>query len=417
MGYGHQRTAYPLRDLAPGRTVLNADAYQGIPARDRELWQQSRRFYEFVSTLEGVPLIGRSLFGIFDQFQKVANFYPRRDLHHPTLALRNIYRLLVKGWGRDFVRRLGENPLPLVTTFFVPAYMAEYFDYPGPIYCVICDAAISRTWAAPQAAKSRIHYFAPTSQVKERLIEYGVRPEKITVTGFPLPLENIGTIKEDILRRDLAARLQVLDPRKTFHAAFAGLIRDHLGRIATKTDRPPTVMFSIGGAGAQKHILVKALGSLAPRIKKGDIRFTIAAGTQPATHDFVTEVLADLDIGNGVTIVRAPDAARYFSAFNAALRTTDILWTKPSELSFYAALGVPLLLAPPLGSHEEKNRDWLLGLNAAIPQEDPRYANEWLIDYLSEGRFADVALAGFIKIARDGTRAIETTLRTHVARD
>jgi len=31
MGYGHQRTAYPLKDLAPEGEVINANAYQGIP--------------------------------------------------------------------------------------------------------------------------------------------------------------------------------------------------------------------------------------------------------------------------------------------------------------------------------------------------------------------------------------------------
>ena len=34
MGYGHQRTAYPLRDMAFGGKVLNANSYQGIPEKD-----------------------------------------------------------------------------------------------------------------------------------------------------------------------------------------------------------------------------------------------------------------------------------------------------------------------------------------------------------------------------------------------
>ena len=34
MGYGHQRTAYPLRSLAQKGEIINANAYQGIPEKD-----------------------------------------------------------------------------------------------------------------------------------------------------------------------------------------------------------------------------------------------------------------------------------------------------------------------------------------------------------------------------------------------
>ncbi|GAI07975.1 unnamed protein product, partial [marine sediment metagenome] len=36
MGYGHQRTAYPLKDLAPYGKVINANDYKGIPKKDRK---------------------------------------------------------------------------------------------------------------------------------------------------------------------------------------------------------------------------------------------------------------------------------------------------------------------------------------------------------------------------------------------
>ena len=35
MGYGHQRTAYPLRDIAFGGKVINANSYNGIPKKDK----------------------------------------------------------------------------------------------------------------------------------------------------------------------------------------------------------------------------------------------------------------------------------------------------------------------------------------------------------------------------------------------
>ena len=46
MGYGHQRTAYPLRDLSPDGKVLNANDYEGIPIKDKEIWADTSYFYE-----------------------------------------------------------------------------------------------------------------------------------------------------------------------------------------------------------------------------------------------------------------------------------------------------------------------------------------------------------------------------------
>ena len=54
----------------------------------------------------------------------------------------------------------------------------------------------------------------------------------------------------------------------------------------------------------------------------------------------------------------APDHATYFQRFRALLAETDVLWTKPSELTFFGALGLPLLLAPPVGIHESYNLRW-----------------------------------------------------------
>ena len=51
------------------------------------------------------------------------------------------------------------------------------------------------------------------------------------------------------------------------------------------------------------------------------------------------------------------------------LLDTDILWTKPSELSFYAGLGLPIIMAPSVGAQERFNKAWLRAIGAAIPRE------------------------------------------------
>ncbi|MCX6765079.1 MAG: hypothetical protein NT148_00880, partial [Candidatus Nealsonbacteria bacterium] len=147
MGYGHQRTAYPLREIAYGGNVINANDYDGIPDKDKNFWRSSKVFYEFISDFKKIPLIGEAAFNIFDYFQQIPAFYPRRDLSKPTFSLRKNYSFIKNGWGKDLISKLKKNPMPIVSTFFTPAFMAEEFKYPGDIYCVICDADISRTWA------------------------------------------------------------------------------------------------------------------------------------------------------------------------------------------------------------------------------------------------------------------------------
>jgi len=109
MGYGHQRTAYPLRNFAPHQGwwgVINANDYPGIPEKDRAIWESMRRSYEALSRFSRIPLIGKAFFSIYDQLQKILAFYPKRDLSKPNFALKQIYSLLKKGWGRDLIEKL-----------------------------------------------------------------------------------------------------------------------------------------------------------------------------------------------------------------------------------------------------------------------------------------------------------------------
>lgn len=94
------------------------------------------------------------------------------------------------------------------------------------------------------------------------------------------------------------------------------------------------------------------------------------------------------------------------------MRETDILWTKPSELSFYSALGIPIVMAPPIGSQENKNQRWLVDKGCAVPQYTPKLALEWLTDMLKDGVFAERALNGFIKNRKLGVFKIEEVLQT-----
>src|SRR5207249_4392571 len=89
------------------------------------------------------------------------------------------------------------------------------------------------------------------------------------------------------------------------------------------------------------------------------------------------------DLADAVEILHLPTLDDYFRAFHARLADTDVLWTKPSEMTFFAGLGLPLIMAPPVGVHERYNRRWAAEAGAGLFQHDVRYAGEWLEAYLA----------------------------------
>jgi UDP-N-acetylglucosamine:LPS N-acetylglucosamine transferase len=419
MGYGHQRTAYPLRFLGK---IINANDYSGIPKKDKIIWEKTRNFYEAISNFYRFPVLGKLAFRIFDRFQRILKFYPKRDLSKPNFTLKNIYSLFRKGWCNHLIESLKEkNPnLPIISTFFTPAFAAEFFEYPGEIFCVVCDADISRTWAPLNPKESKIKYFAPNERVVERLKLYGVKSENIFLTGYPLPLENLGKDLE-ILKKDLKNRLLNLDPKRKYFEKYKILIEKNLGKLPEKSDHLLTLMFSVGGAGAQKEIARKILKSLREKIKKGEIKIILSAGTKEKVKNYFEKIINDLGLRENlkreIEIIFEKKIEDYFEKFNLALRKTDILWTKPSELSFYSALGIPILISPPIGSQEEFNMRYLLKSGFGIFQENPDYTKEWLFDWLEQGYLAEAAMQGFVEGEKLGTLKISqmvTNLSTNI---
>lgn len=432
MGYGHQRTAYPLQELAEGE-VINANIYEGIPKKDRRLWEGTRRFYEFISNFKRMPFFGDIAFSAMDTFQRILSFYPKRDLSKPNPQVWQIFSLIKKGWGRDLIERLKiknekftpyrkevsgaglKSSLSIVATFFTPAFMAEFWNYPGEIFCVVCDADISRAWVPLNPKLSRIKYFAPTERVVARLKLYGVNPQNIFLTGYPLPKELIGTENLEILRDDLRQRLVNLDSQKKYFEKYKILINSSLGNLPEKSDHPLTLMFSVGGAGAQKEIAVKVVNNLREKIMAGEIKIILSAGTKEKVKNYFEKKLKNLGLligkagggpssaSSGVEIIFSENTGDYFRKFNLALKKTDILWTKPSELSFYSVLGIPIIIAPTIGSQEDFNKRWLLKSGFGLFQENPDYVNQWLFDWLNNGYLAEAAFQGFIEGEKLGT--------------
>lgn len=406
MGYGHQRTAYPLRDIALNGEIINANNYYGIVKKDKDFWQNTKSSYEFISRFRRVPIIGLAIFLFFDSFQRILGYYPKRDLSRPNFNQRIIFHFIKKGWGKDLIEKLKKTNVPIITTFFTPAFMAEHFGYKNDIYCVICDADIARAWVSLEAKKSKIKYFAPCNWVRDRLKSYGVLPENIILTGYPLPKENIGENLE-IIKKDLAYRILNLDPNGKYQKLYAPLLKSYLGQLPKLPNHPLTIMFSIGGAGAQKEIALQIVNNLKDKIKAKELRFIIAVGVREELRSYFADNIKDLELDGWVHVLCGTTMKEYFEKFNQALRTTDILMTKPSELSFYAGLGIPIIIEPSIGSQEDFNRRWLIHTGVAFLQENPNYTDQWVFDLLESGSLAEAAMQGFIEIEKMGTYNIE----------
>jgi hypothetical protein len=416
MGLGHQRAAYPLAFMAEGGIITAGDPNVTDPGEAR-FWRSIRSIYEFISRIHGIPIIGSLLFGLMNSMLRIPAFYPLRDLSKPAPNNYIVDYFIRRGLGKTLMQRISSKNLPMISTFYAPALAANYYHY-GRIYSVICDADINRVWVATKPRSSDIFYFAPCGRVMRRLRQYGVSDEKIFITGFPLPKENIGGPDLPILKSDLLSRLHRLDPRGRFISFYRPMIESLLGPWEPNSENPEplTVTFAVGGAGVQVEIGQQLALSLKSGILEGRYKLRLVAGVsrtvERAFADFLLHIGLFPKITNGVEIICEDNRNAYFERFNRLMRVTDILWTKPSELSFYSALGIPIVMAPTIGDQEDKNSKWLTDKSCALPQYTPLQAAEWLSDLLRDGILAEKALNGFIKNRKLGVYKIEEIIKT-----
>jgi len=413
MGLGHKRAVYPLRGIAEGGILSVGENDAASPA-EKQLWQKLLRLYEAFSRAWSIPIVGRYIFGILDAFLKIPTLYPLRNLSKTTFQVELLHSFIEKGLCTGMLERIRTRRVPLVTSFYAPAIAADLAGI-EKVYCIICDADLNRVWVAREPSESRIEYFAPCGRVVQRLKAYGVPDDRIFLTGFPLPDELVGGRSMATLKADLGQRLSYLDPHKRFWSRYGANVELFLGKESCtfRADRMLTLTYAVGGAGALKEIGEEIAVSLRNRLLAGEVRLNLLAGTKETVREYFEEVRTRVGVPDDVLrVLYAPTAEEYFGLFNSVLRTTDILWTKPSELSFYAALGIPIVMTPALGSQETFNRTWLQDIQTGIRQMNPEYTDEWLFHLLKKGHLAEAAWSGFLKARKLGTYKILEVLET-----
>ncbi len=98
----------------------------------------------------------------------------------------------------------------------------------------------------------------------------------------------------EILKYDLAKRILNLDPDGEYRRKYGVLIENHLGVLPEKSGKPLTIMFSIGGAGAQKEIVAKYLADLAGKIKNGKAKAIVSVGTRREIGEYFIKKIKKL---------------------------------------------------------------------------------------------------------------------------
>lgn len=405
MGYGHLRAALPLAE-ALGTSVAHVDRPPIVAPGEERLWGRVRTTYETISRLSQVPVIGAPLKAALDALTDIPRLYPYRDLSRPTRGVRTLERLIARNLGAGLMAELHRTRAPLLTTFYSPAIVADRAGY-DRIFCVVTDSDINRIWAPVDPRRTRIQYLVPTRRAGRRLQSYGVPAERITFTGFPLPASLLGGPRLEILKQNLAARLVRLDPSGEFRRSIPEELANFLGVLpAAEEGHAPLLTFAVGGAGAQAGMVEEFLPSLRPALETGRLRLALVAGVRPEVELRFREAIAKAKleplVGHGIELLVDDTFAGYYARFNALLARTDVLWTKPSELTFYAALGLPLVLATPVGVHEHYNRRWAREGGAGLKQREARFAAQWLTDWLADGVLAQAAWSGYMALPKFG---------------
>jgi hypothetical protein len=413
MGYGHQRAVYPLRDIAE-ENIISVGESDASQQSEKKLWKRTLAMYEFMSRAKSIPLIGNTIFSLLDSLLHIPSFYPIRNLSHSTLQVNLLESSIKKGLCSGFLEKVRQKHLPILTSFYAPAIAADMKGY-DPVFCIICDADLNRVWVARQPWDSRIIYFAPCGKAAQRLRAYGVNDDKIFLTGFPIDESLLGGRDLSVLKSDLAERLHFLDPEKRFMRLHEKSVEYFLNGHSAKEppERKLTVSYSVGGAGAQKEIGGSIARSLEKKIRSGTVKLNLIVGTKENVRDYFLQIKEEISPdSDDISVIYSDNLFEYFNLFNSAMRKTDILWTKPSELSFYSALGIPLILTPSIGSQEKFNAIWLREINAGIRQLNPEYTDQWLFDYLNKGILAEAAWSGFLKVRKLGLYKIMEVLET-----
>jgi Domain of unknown function (DUF6938) len=381
MGFGHLRAAHNIASHSK-MPILRVDQDPYTNGVDELLWKSSQSIHTNASRDKE----GKSGF-LYNWFESMMAI-PENGSPPSLGPLKFVHAMQKLGAGDKLFKTLDGNHPTLLHTFYMPAMLSSYHGYSGKNFLLLCDTDFHRVWAPIDPRKYDLKYCVPISSSADRLTSYGVDKSKIFVTGFPLPMANTGG-------RDLRVSERDFDVRKS--------------RLKSDSTLPLTIIFPFSGSGAYSNVLADLVKSIHEELKEGSLRLTVSCGDNrhalsKAENIFINYGIEDLEFAE---IMFEEDVFAAFDEFNSALKSADVMITKPSEMVFYAALGIPLIFLPPIGAHEEKNRDYLFENECAVNMVPSTDFPKWLEKSRRRGFLVELAENGFTRLPKNGSVAID----------
>ncbi len=241
----------------------------------------------------------------------------------------NNIRKLVESIGTVDLKALLRRFLPdvIVCTHFLPmellVSLKKKARLPQPVYCVITDHAAHTFWTYTMIEG----YFVGSDTVRRQLVERGVPPQHIHVTGIPVD----PSFAEPRHRDEERARLNL------------------------PLDKP---VITLMGGGVPNASIRTIARTLLARDIEGVL--VIAAGR----NETLLSELADLQPGHTLDM----RLLGYIDYMDSLITASDLVVTKAGGLitSEVLARGVPLVVIDPILGQEEWNADFVVNSGAGV---------------------------------------------------
>ena len=308
VGTGHKRAAEALSTAFasyPAAQVRVEDVLDYTPKIFRKAYAGS-----YLELTDHAPLVW--------------GYFYTQTYRDPDLAqVTNYLRKVLESVGTNDLKDVLKNFLPeiIICTHFLPVELLVRLKHSAklmpPIYCIVTDYGAHTFWTYTDIDG----YFVGAEKPREQLIERGVSPERIWVSGIPIDT-TISEPKDPALsrqRRGLPAQGQVI-------TLFGGGVANERLRMMVK------------------DLLVSGINGT----------LVVVAGR----NESMRQALADLKSSSTMTL-RVLGFVTYVDDLVAA---SDLVITKAGGLiiSEILARNVPIIVIDPIPGQEEWNADFVV---------------------------------------------------------
>ena len=219
-----------------------------------------------------------------------------------------------------------EQPDIIINTFPM-IVVPEYRRKTGtviPTFNVLTDFCLHRIWVHENIDK----YYVATSHVKEKLIQLGIHPSTVKVTGIPIRSQ----FEEGINHSDIYKKYN-LDPSKK------------------------TLLIMAGAHGVLKNVKELCQSFI---IKRNDIQTIVVCGNNALLKESLTSLAKEYS--------KQLNVLGYVERVDELYRISSCMITKPGGITLTeaTAVGVPVILFKPVPGQEKENAYFFEEHNAAI---------------------------------------------------